>query len=138
MKYLQSPSLARDLVAFTNYTMRAEVPIQPFAASAQTAGGKPLHDRRPACVGTPEGQDFSARFRGEAPGEGTVVEMSMCDEDMRDFTRLAGAEDRIQVRGIIRARVDNSDLTFADKEGVGPPMGHRPGIRSNDAAKAVA
>ena len=87
------------------------------------------------------GQFMSGRGKergsGERQGEWGMVEMGVANQYPVDpLAPVEPGEDRLQMRGRRRARVDHRDPSGADEEGVGAPIGHRRGVGGEDAADA--
>ena len=78
--------------------------------------------------GVSPAEDHGPGPRCEGAGEGGVVDMRVGDQDRRDALARDGGKDRLQMRRIIRARIDYSDFSGADDVGAGAEEGEGAGI----------
>ena len=75
-----------------------------------------------------------ARRGAELRCAGAVIAMGMGDEDRLDCLALDRVEDRLEMRIVVRSRIDDRDRASADDIGAGAVEGERRGVRRDEAA----
>src|SRR6202011_728319 len=121
---LENPTLAGDPVAVAERLVGGEIPIAP------------LLDRRVAALSAGVRAEPISRRAGrplERPRRRRVVAMRVGDQDMRDLLAREAGEQRLDMIGEVRPRVDHRDLAVADDIGPGAAEGKGAGIARHDA-----
>ena len=104
-------------------------------ASGVRARGLPGVERTRGTVGSGRG-DRRAGQSLERPGRERMVAMRMGDEDGGNAGAADGVAERIQMRRVVRTRVDDDKIAIADQIGVRAAEGEGAGIGCCDAAHA--
>ena len=110
--------------------------IYAFAAACEAVLRQLLHDLALAGEAVTKGKNRRAGGLCEASGQWGVVDMRMGDENVGDcFTGLKGAENRLEMILLVGARIDYGDIAFAEKVGIGSPIGHWRGVVGQHTAQ---
>ncbi|SFB14779.1 Signal transduction histidine kinase [Poseidonocella pacifica] len=112
--------------------------IGAFAPAKFSVFGEVFHKgSAPRMRGTKR-QNGGSGFGGEGAGEGGMVAMGMCYENVRYFlARLKRPQDRVEVAGVVRPGIDHRKLGRAEQIGIGPAKGHWGGVGCEDEAKVL-
>ena len=120
------PALSCDNLVIFQSDIRGKILIHAFTAAHEAGRGKLCHHAASSGLGAAIGIDGRACMRAQRAGKRGVVAMRVGGEDMGDpLPWLQRSQDRFEVAGIVRARVDYGDLAFANEIGVRATIGHR-------------
>ena len=128
---LDAPAVAGDHFAIDQRDVRPEIHI---GAGVEPAGfadmERPRRAMRALGVNRRAGRRFDLRHGGR------MIAVRMGDENMRDRFAAHRVEDRGDVRGVVRAGIEDRDLAAADDIADRALEGERPGIVGDDRAHA--
>ena len=138
-----SPSAkARWLEAWPGVSMVSNVQPSPaiISPSESLRSGRKPASAAPSLPSLPGSARPSTGTPPERPGQRmrqrAVIGVGVCDEDRGHPLALERAEDRRQVRRIVRPRIDHGHLAPPDDEAVGAEVGEGPGIAADHPAQA--
>jgi len=126
---------------------RPSVPLQPLSVRERHVGDEILFHILPArgagalgaAVGdaAPEAHGLSPRYRREQGGHAVgVIAVGVGDDDVADPPRAHGAQDGLQMRRVVRTRIDEGERAGADQICVGAFEREVVGVVGDDAHHA--
>ena len=133
-----APAIASDFLTIGKGFVGHEIGVDSFAAAHAALGAQLPHDGGLSCQRVAIGEDRRTGLPCQIGRQGSVVEVRMGDEDMRDmFTLSQRAHDACQMCGAWRSGIDHRNATaFTNQIGVGAAIGEGGGVVAQDAAQA--
>ena len=129
----QRPVAARRDIALRQRHVGAEAVVRALAGIVQALSRQCAHPLRLPGTRRAEGQHRGTGHRRQPRRAAGVIEMRMGHEDMRHrLARTQRSQQRRQMRGMVRPRIDDRHLPGTDDPAVGSRCRHRGRVRGQD------